>query len=461
MNIILTSITVGNYRCFSGIQTAHLAPITLLVGENSSGKTSLLAMIRSLWDVAFANRTPNFKEAPYDLGSFEEVIHRRADIECPATRFQAGFEFELPARHGSRLFGVEATFGSQWGAPALTRRRISTDGYWVEQDLDEAGMYTVRVGSPGGEWKLGERHIRPRFLSEDFDLLPSLGSALSTLRRYSRTDQLHGVEIEPLNDSVELTERDVDNIRRQLSLFSLPYGAFRNVYSDRPFASAPVRSQPRRTHDPERTIQDAEGDYVPSYLAQLSLRQPEAWSKLKKKLEEFGRDAGLFGEIGLLRLGDAESAPFQIQVSRSDRQGRGPKRNLVDVGYGVSQVLPLVTEILRDNGPSIMLLQQPEVHLHPSAQASFGRLLCHTVSGRRRQIIAETHSDFMINRVRMAARETDNILNPEDISIVYMEWTDTGVKLHSMNVDRDGNLLGVPQEYRSFFRNESEWFLGF
>ena len=66
-------ITVRNYRCFREKQTARLAPLTLLVGENSTGKTSFLALIRALWDVAVREAVLDFKEYPYDLGSFREI----------------------------------------------------------------------------------------------------------------------------------------------------------------------------------------------------------------------------------------------------------------------------------------------------------------------------------------------------------------------------------------------------
>ena len=66
----MDSITVKNLRCFGEEQTARLAPLPLLVGDNSTGKTSFLALIRALWDVAYREIVPNFKEPPYDLGSF-------------------------------------------------------------------------------------------------------------------------------------------------------------------------------------------------------------------------------------------------------------------------------------------------------------------------------------------------------------------------------------------------------
>ena len=70
-------ITLQNYRCFgSEEQSARLAPLTLLVGPNSTGKTSFLALIRALWDVAFREVVPNFREHPYDLGSWDDIVYQ-------------------------------------------------------------------------------------------------------------------------------------------------------------------------------------------------------------------------------------------------------------------------------------------------------------------------------------------------------------------------------------------------
>ena len=73
----MNEITLENYRCFRAVQSARLAPLTILVGENSTGKTSFMAMVRALWDLAYGLRSPDFKERPYDLGSFDEIVHRR------------------------------------------------------------------------------------------------------------------------------------------------------------------------------------------------------------------------------------------------------------------------------------------------------------------------------------------------------------------------------------------------
>ena len=105
-------ITLKDYRCFHGEQTARLAPLTLLVGENSTGKTSFMAMLRALWKVAYGSVVPDFKEEPYDLGSFDEIVHNRGG-GARADEFRAGFHQK--SRRGP--FSFEVTFGKRGTFP--------------------------------------------------------------------------------------------------------------------------------------------------------------------------------------------------------------------------------------------------------------------------------------------------------------------------------------------------------
>lgn len=99
------------------------------------------------------------------------------------------------------------------------------------------------------------------------------------------------------------------------------------------------------------------------------------------------------------------------------------------------------------------MLQQPEAHLHPQAQAALGTLFCNVAAGGR-QLVIETHSDYIIDRVRMDVRDGTTDLKPEDVSILYFEPGDLAVKIHSIRIDKAGNVLDAPPGYRQFFTDE-------
>lgn len=107
----------------------------------------------------------------------------------------------------------------------------------------------------------------------------------------------------------------------------------------------------------------------------------------------------------------------------------------------------------------MFLLQQPEVHLHPGAQAALGSLFC-TVAARGKQLIVETHGDHLIDRVRMDVRDGTTGLKPEDVSLLFFERGDLEVSIHSLRIDEAGNVLDVPPSYRRFFLEETNRSIG-
>ena len=425
----MDSITLENYRCFGERQTARLAPLTLLVGENSTGKTSFLAIIRALWDIAVAEMVPNFNEKPYNLGSFNEIAFNQGKGTTSTPTFFAGFE------DGNSGFGF--TFEEQDSAPFPEHCHITVNNSWM---TFSASNPTTRVGIGEQDWT----HRSPVW---SIPTGPPLRRAIFALfdiedRRTRISKKTHGHREE---------------------LLYLKEALFR-PYRARAFASAPVRSSPQRTYNTISTIYDAEGEYAPSYMAGLYRRNTPAWNQLKGYIEEFGANSGLFNEIDIKSYEDP--GPFEIRIKNFHAESDEQWRNLIDVGYGVSQVLPILVDLLHDEPSQISLLQQPEVHLHPSAQAALGSLFC-SVAGKqitkwdRRQIIIETHSDYIVDRVRMDIRDEKTSLNPEDVSILFFERVGSNVKIHSLEIDGEGNIHNAPTGYRQFFIAETDRSIGF
>ena len=449
----MDEITLKDYRCFHEKQTARLAPLTLLVGENSTGKTSFLAMIRALCNAAYGEETPDFKKAPYDLGSFDEIAHHRGSRGGRADTFEAGFSDSSrqpgrkPTRHEQYRFDV--TFGKKWTTPVPVRRREAFGADWIEEIADADKSYDlIRIGTSRGTWKLT---LSDSFRQHDERYMFPLDVYVRTF--FSRHYQSDDEPFKPQSGSPALNTQD------QIHLGAL-FSFRRRLALRQPFASAPVRSRPLRTYDPSLPISDSEGDYVPMYLSNVFTEDESTWTNLKTRLESFGKDAGLFDEIAIKRLGKKDSEPFQVQVRKFQGGRRGPLRNLIDVGYGVSQVLPVVTELLRPDAPLMSLLQQPEVHLHPSAQAALGSLLCEIASQGRQQLVVETHSDHLLDRVRMEVRDGATGLKADDVSILFFERDGLEVNIHSLTIDEDGNIHGQPPSYRQFFMEETRRSLG-
>ena len=443
----MDTIHLENYRCFHHRQVARMAPLTLLVGGNSTGKTSFLALIRALWDIVLDSRLPDFKEEPYDLGSFDEIAHHRGAKGGRSNTFEAGFSVG-----SSNPKSFCFAFGKSGSTPVPIMRCVEQGKIWMKEEFSVNGRtHVIQVGTDKGSWMKQEYDDHSKFTAAE-RLVP-LNFLVPRVSPIGFQDSF--LYFHPVNGSPEIEHLDVEKLRRLT--------AQRRSTRRRTFASAPVRSKPQRTYDPSRLLPDPEGDYIPMFLAEIFRHHKETWTDLKALLEEFGKASGLFDEITIKLLGGRSSEPFQIQVRKFGGKLKGPPRNLSDVGYGVSQALPVITELLRkDNevsAPTLFLLQQPEVHLHPRAQASLGSLFCQ-VATPDRQLVVETHSDYLIDRVRMDIRDRKTRLQPEDVSILFFEQNALEVKIHSLRIDSEGNISNSPAGYRSFFMEETQRSLG-
>ena len=99
-----------------------------------------------------------------------------------------------------------------------------------------------------------------------------------------------------------------------------------------------------------------------------------------------------------------------------------------------------------------ILLQQPEVHLHPKAQAALGSLFIDLVSKNNKTIFVETHSDYLIDRIRTDI--ANKKIDPSIVSILYFERPQSRSKVYEIRLDENGNIKNAPSSYRRFFLDE-------
>ena len=430
-------IRLRNFRCFRDEQKARIAPLTLLVGDNSTGKTSFLAAVRAIWETAYQSIEPDFRAPPYDLGAFHEIVTSRGGEKNRAASFEIGFIGWM--RRIPIKFNV--TFRSHAAAPFPAEMSWEAEDLWIKYRGAAGANATIDFGAGNESWRINtERRYR--------QMGPFGSSWIHWIRRAVYEFDGSQNQLEKLdNTQKEPSQDDLSKFTRLLSKFTVI------PRREHLFASAPIRSNPRRTYDPIRLSPDPEGSYVPTYFANIHFQDREQWLRLKAKIEEFGHASGLFNEIGVKQLGDMEGGPFQLEITKFDKTGKGQKRNLIDVGYGVSQILPVLAELSRSNGPPMFLFQQPEVHLHPSAQAALGSLFCETAA-LGRQVIVETHSDYIVDRILLDVRDRRTRLKSEDVSILFFEREGQDVSIHSIRIDEEGNVLDAPVGYRSFFKGE-------
>ena len=441
MNI--TQFTMEEVRCFAERQEFNIRPLTFLVGENSTGKTTALACFQALADYLIGGRV-NFNSPPYSMGIFRDIVRNSRNKE---KAFRLGFTL----KDGSENIGCAVEFVERKKGVEPVVRLITVkfaDGEVILRRVDDtmkwgidASVYlqtgwreipSVRVASFDKERNQYYMEADSNFL--DHTPFPSLFNQLTYREEAERS----------LASYLEKKEKQTGiswrGIGRDLSVFS----------------TAPIRSRPKRTYELTREFYDPEGGDVPILLMQIQATDKKRWKTLKAQLIEFGKCSGLFQDIDVKNFGGSMGNPFQLNV-----KVRGPKSNIADVGYGVSQILPILVNSLNPptyRGMPCFLLQQPEVHLHPRAQAELSSLLAMS-SQFRLGFIVETHSDYMIDRARIEIRKGN--IRPEDVSLIYFEPKGNVVKVHNISFDKMANMEGVPPHYGEFFLKEYRQLMGF
>ena len=424
-------LIVQDVRCFEGAQGGRLRPITLLVGENSTGKSTFLAGHRFLSEVPtrfgrFAQQ-PDFNEEPFLMGSFRDIVRSRRGPKGRIDEFKLGFllDAESPNVPPFRFWTAFAEQGSQ---PCVSSFR------W---DFGDADFLEVSAGAPGQtSWRIPGHEAS---MNEDFRHF-RLGTAMFVHRGDEPgLDRIVGYLRELLPDSTED-----------------PWFLSEALSPPTPVLvpGAPLRAKPARTYDPVSDSPSSEGSHVPMLMMRLHRTDRPDWEELHHSLVAFGRESGMFSDVRVKRHGTQMSDPFQLHV----KVRSGPRANFMDVGYGVSQILPILVDAMRHRDRTF-LLQQPEVHLHPRGQAALASLFVDSARNRRHQFLIETHSDYIVDRVRISVRKQQ--IAPEDVSVLYFEPRGNAVTIHSLTLDADGNLEGAPPSYRAFFARETDTLLGF
>lgn len=160
------------------------------------------------------------------------------------------------------------------------------------------------------------------------------------------------------------------------------------------------------------------------------LDQAEAW--MGEICPGVRIEADVIEHTDLVRLGFKLSRPGQ-PVSRTRRP--------TNVGFGLTYVLPVVIACLTATPGAMILLENPEAHVHPQGQSAMARLTC-AAAANGAQLIVETHSDHILNGVRLAVKRGD--LPAEDVALHYFKREDDGIHIVSPAIGPDGMLSKWP-----------------
>ena len=485
----LEEFIIGNVRCFAGEQRVPIRPITLLVGENSTGKTTFLGCYQRFVDMLSipSVRPPDgeFSRPPFFMGGFSDIA-RRVKGRTKPREFRMGGVVVRESGVVSPLVFVYS-YGEEKGEASASRLAIGfPDG--GELTISKGKIVadkerSVIKGVPMVEVMLSGprfRHALPSFNLWGDDLL-NYNAVVNTIGiggahppsppKEEIVEKIRELGFPPRSrhaHALKGPRMNYDRMRRFVEeKFHAP------IASDEPtegfilnanvivslgecVAVAPIRPLPRRSY--ESVINGNAEERFLAQMSRMSRINSKEWGQLRGRLVEFGVKSEMFSDLKLENHGQAADAPFSLRVNT-----RGVDANIADVGYGVSQLLPFLGRVVKaslEKERKHFLFQQPEDHLHPRAQAAFASFIADSAKKDGHTFLVETHSDFIVDRVCTHVAKGE--IAADNVALLYFEQNkaDGTVQIHRIELNRNGEPVAVPKGYRDFFQHETERVLG-
>jgi predicted ATPase len=443
---MITELSFTNFKSWQSVKKMRLAPITGLFGTNSSGKTSILQLLLMLKQTIESTDRAQVLEfgdekSLTNLGSFRDIVY--GHVKPGAVTF--GLQWDLakhldvasPENRTHTLFSTnQLSLNCEVGENGSDRLAVSR----LEYGLPGHKFILARKGSSGGKYEL-ESEVVPeaaRGAGSDFRFVRTTGRVWelpAPVKFYGFPDQVYAY----YQNAGFLSELQL---------------AFENLFA-RVYYLGPLREFPQRHYawnGSEPADMGRRGERVVDALLAARERGPYISPGHKmRKLSLEQRVASWLKNLGLIHSFSVEpvakdSSIYQVRVQKTPSSA---KVLITDVGFGVSQILPVLVLCYYAPEGSIILLEQPEIHLHPSVQSGLADVFIDAAKNRNVQIVVESHSEHLLRRLqRRIAEET---IVPEKTALYFCEADNEGSSLNPLNVDLFGNITNWPD---SFFGDE-------
>ncbi|WP_082376590.1 DUF3696 domain-containing protein [Nocardiopsis sp. NRRL B-16309] len=416
-------LRIMGYKSIRGMTKMKIKPLTLIGGSNSSGKSSFmqgLLLVKQTIEAQF-DPGPLLMNGPnVALTSVEQMFSRGRSKNDAAKMFSVGAHING--------ISVDLQFTKVKSGLHLKNMRLKRR---EEVNLHQGMSADIEFlrEAPGSRFKRYEKLIDE-------------ASAKSSIKR-NRCFLEASVKV----DSFE---------------FPIPNYAvntFRRLAVDTIHVPG-LRGNPERVY-PSSAVGTAFPGKFEKYVASLIDSWQNGSTEDKAKLSALNRDLESLGLTWKIMSKPVNDISVELLVGRLPHAQQGGAHDLVniaDVGFGVSQTLPVLVSLIAADAGQIVYIEQPEIHLHPRAQSALSKVLVrHAKRGVR--VIVETHSPLIIKGVQssLAHKEVD----PEDVALHWFTRSseDGCTSLKTANVDEFGRFGDWPIDFDEVVMNSEMEYL--
>lgn len=533
---MLKAIELENFKAFGERNRIEFAPITLIFGENSAGKSSILQALSLLKQTRQSREhgallLPRTEGGIVDLGGFQELLFDhdlRRELSIRVDMFPDSRKMGRPDETvglfdatGREYFGFEAAFARPSEDSEIELRGLTFHSSALSERVAEfspveitPGQYRPFVHEPAAVSRSRQpmqaselRAARCSWLTDDRDFWSEIyarskrrsekivdelrqlrNDANESARQGSLFAEVVGEEqswLTEIDAAIAFYESDfaidafitrmlqaelqtvigldgfmplglrqrqreplpeLETFRRfgpsrlrmrdltlDLSGFAVDCGRWLDDALENLYPMGPYRRPPQRWYIFTGTSPQDVG-YSGDLLPDLLYRRPELVQETNAWFDKL--EIGY--HIKVQSVGARSRDLFEVRLI-DKRRGREVDVALSDVGFGVSQILPFIVQSLAGERQTISI-EQPEVHIHPRLQADLGNLLAEAIQApRQHRFLIETHSEHLVLRMQRLVR--DGLLQPDDVSIIYVSRGLNGSRAQRLRLDKSGDFI--------------------
>lgn len=435
---MLTSLRIRNFKAWKDTGEIRLAPLTVIFGANSAGKSSLGHLLLALKQTALStDRRRSLQlgdeNSLVDLGTFRECAHNH-DVAQPLS---FDLSWQLPSKlevknalSGARYIGDELALDVSLLADKREQPRVTQMRYRLsnsDEDQLEVSFSHDEKGAPrlsSGQYSFVRAQGRQWPLDEP-----------DKFYRISDQTRARFQNAEFLSDFALNTEAALGSI----------------------YYLGPLRDHPKRIYSwsgdsPESVGQRGEFSVAAILAAaaedRLINRGPKKHQhRFDKFIAQWLKDLGVISEFDVQPVAEGRK---EYEVLVRTKPGSSQVK-ITDVGFGVSQVLPALVQAFYCPPNSTVWMEQPEIHLHPQVQAELADVFIAATkareNGRERhtQLIVESHSEHFLNRLQRRIAEGE--ISPDEVAIYFVRQDSSSADIEPLRVNVYGEIENWPENF--------------
>lgn len=443
---MLTSLSLTNFKAWKSIDKMRLAPITALFGTNSSGKSSILQFLLMLKQTAdspdrqqvlFLGEEKSEKSL-VAFGTFDDMIYKGAEKKSVSMSLSWSMHDALQIRDPDK----------PKGEPVLSATDIH---YSAEILRDSAGAPSVArmsYGFAGHEFVMQPLPTAKKGVVAKFDLTATGDRfSLSKIQGRPPVGFTPPVKCYGFPDDVRAAYKNAG------VLSDLEFEFEQQM--QRTYYLGPLREYPYRDYrwsgaEPQDMGRRGE-KFVAALLSaaqrKVKVGKGKGAKTLEAKVATWLKELGLIHDFKVAEVNRSNNL-YEVRVQRSKDSAHVL---LPDVGFGVSQVLPVIVLCYYVPEGSTILLEQPEIHLHPMVQRGLADVFIDVAKKRNVQIIVESHSEHMLRRLQR--RVAEDALSKEQAALYFCAAKNGASEVRDLNLNLFGDIENWPKD---FFGNEME-----